>query len=304
VLTDLQVSEPPDGPIFRYLHLPAPLNVGLAAVRDPEGSITIPLDVPIKKGKLAPADVNNAVVGAVGAIVGTAIASAPVKAASAAVDTVTDVVGAFTPLGFLFKKPPAEQPFAITFAAGDTTLSGQALTGIEASVDKLRKDEKLELTIRHELSAGDVERAAVLANPSTEDARRLAVQLRARRGELLQLRAELIGRGKVALASAGPGRGDSTIDQLRAVQRELAGVEDGLDQMYELLRPGADRLALRRTRQVALQIAQARLDAVEAAVLVSGIPGLEKRLHASRPQFTPSDAAGGGQATLLIIKKK
>ena len=48
-LTDLQVTEPPDGPIVRMLHVPAPLDVVLAALRDPEGSIAFPLPIVFTK---------------------------------------------------------------------------------------------------------------------------------------------------------------------------------------------------------------------------------------------------------------
>ena len=120
VVTDLQVSEPPNGPIVRYLHLPAPLDVVLGAIRDQDGAITVPLNVKVKDAKNTDEMIGKAEqdsINAFGAIVVTALANAPVKAASAIVDTVADTASAIPFLGKLFpnqKKEP-EKPTVITF---------------------------------------------------------------------------------------------------------------------------------------------------------------------------------------------
>ena len=50
--------------------------------------------------------------------------------------------------------------------------------------------------------------------------------------------------------------------ELQSVNQQLADVEDAFDELYDLLRPGADRLAGRRTRSALLELADARLAAV------------------------------------------
>ncbi|HEY2586057.1 MAG TPA: DUF748 domain-containing protein, partial [Tepidisphaeraceae bacterium] len=304
VFTDLSVTEVPNGPIVRSMHMPAPLDVVLAALRDPEGSIAMPLDVKIKQGKLTKGEVTAAAIGAAGSVIATAVAAAPAKAASAAVETITDVAGVFGAVGLASHKPGAEPPIVIPFAPGDAALPDAERARIAAAIEKLRRDDKLEVTIRQQLTAADVTLASARANPPPDEVLRLAGRLRARRSELLSLRAQLQGRGLVTLVAAGGGSASPDLERLRAVEQELAGIEDGLDRLYELLRPGADRLSGRRARRAALQIAQAREDAVRAALLASGLPRIADRVRPVRPQFNSNDSQNGGDVMLILVKKK
>ena len=80
VVTDLEVSEPPNGPIVHYLHLPAPLDAVLAVLRDKDGSITVPLHVKVHDAKNFDELVSKAEqdsINAFDAIVVTALANAP-----------------------------------------------------------------------------------------------------------------------------------------------------------------------------------------------------------------------------------
>ena len=86
VVTDLQVSEPPNGPIVRYLHLPAPLDVVLAAIRDQDGAITAPLNVKVRDAKNTDEMISKAEqdsINAFDAIVVTTLANAAPSAAQA-----------------------------------------------------------------------------------------------------------------------------------------------------------------------------------------------------------------------------
>ena len=76
VATDLHLTEPKDGPIQRHLGLSAPLDVVLVAIRDPDGAITIPLNVPVEAGKISTGNIVAAASGALVQILVTAVASA------------------------------------------------------------------------------------------------------------------------------------------------------------------------------------------------------------------------------------
>ena len=147
VFTDLGVTEPPDGPIFRFLHLPAPLDAVIGAMQSADGSITVPLDVPVEKGKLDKGAVVGSAVGAIGPIIATAIASTPVKA-------VTGVAGIF---GLApDKKQAHEEPVVLSFPAGYSGVEPAEQAKLVALLARLKKDPTLEVTLKHELGGGDV----------------------------------------------------------------------------------------------------------------------------------------------------
>jgi hypothetical protein len=235
--------------------------------------------------------------GAFGQIVATAMASSPLKVAGG----VTNILG----IGPQKKEPGAQDAGFVAFAPADADLSPDMRLKVAVLTERLRRDSKLELTLKHELGQGDVERAAVLANPSPDECLALAEQIRARKQRLLESRGALAAEARARVASGGGASADQSLAQLRSVDRELAAAEDALDRVYELLRPGADRQADRRTRAAALEIAQARLDAVHTALLASGIPGIEQRLRVTHAQFAaPEEGHADGKVTFTLLEKK
>ena len=77
--------------------------------------------------------------------------------------------------------------------------------------------------------------------------------------------------------------------------------------LYEMLRPGADRQAPRRTRTAALEIAKQRLQAVKDALLTGPpdeIPHVEDRVRVTNPQFAPTGDEGGGKVMVTVVAKK
>ncbi len=76
VFTDLAYAEPPNGPIFRLFHLGAPVDFVIGVVQDADGSITLPVGVPVEKGHLETGAVIGSATGAVGLVLATAVASA------------------------------------------------------------------------------------------------------------------------------------------------------------------------------------------------------------------------------------
>ena len=88
------------------------------------------------------------------------------------------------------------------------------------------------------------------------------------------------------------------------MDRELAATEDAMDRVYDLLRPGADRQADRRTRAACLEVAQDRLKAVQAALVTSGVPNVDGRVRLLKPQFNPDAGADGGRVVMTVVSKK
>ena len=81
VITDLSISEPPKGPIAELFKLPASLDVAIAAIQAPDGSITLPVNVPLSDYRFSGQDVVLPAMGAVTQAVAVGIASTPLKLA-------------------------------------------------------------------------------------------------------------------------------------------------------------------------------------------------------------------------------
>ncbi len=80
-ITDLSISEPPKGPIAEFFGFPTPLNVAIAAIQAPDGSITLPVDVGLKDYAFGPGDVAAPAMAAITQAVTLGIASTPLKLA-------------------------------------------------------------------------------------------------------------------------------------------------------------------------------------------------------------------------------
>jgi hypothetical protein len=299
-LTDLKLSEAPDGPIKRTLQLPAPLDAVIVALQDPSGAINVPLNVSIKDGNLTGGAIAGAAVGAFAPIVATAVASAPLKVVGGA--------GGLIGMGGGKKQRLPEEPVAVGFAAGDATLEHDYDPAIRAVAERMRRDRKMEVTLRHDLGAEDVTRLEPRANPDPADSTNLAYRLRQRKLALLAERAGVAGQAKARLIGGGDdGSAAATLVRLRALDAQVAQTEDALDHVYDLLRPGAERQAARRTRAACLEVGQARLtaarDALLAACTAAGVEDAQTRVRLINAQAAPGEAASG-QVTFTMIPKK
>src|SRR5262249_30219746 len=165
-----------------------------------------------------------------GSVIATAIASSPIKAGAG----IAGLMG----LGDKNKdkNKPAE-PIVLVFSPAATALDADEAQKLEQVVSDLRKNKKLDVTIRHERGGGDVARAAILANPSPEDCLSLASQLRQQKLELLSVRSQLAGQARGELAVRTEKQAKATLDQLRELDRQIAQAEDALDGVYEMLKP-------------------------------------------------------------------
>jgi hypothetical protein len=123
--------------------------------------------------------------------------------------------------------------------------------------------------------------------------------------DLLAARASASAQARAQLESGFGADANEAIGRLRELDRAIAANEDALDHVYELLRPGADRQASRRTRGAALQVGHDRLIEARDALVAGGPAGTAGRVKTVHPAFTPDQTGNGGTVTVVLsIKKK
>lgn len=272
VLTELRMSDSPDGAIVRYLNLPAPLDAVIAAVEAPDKSITLPINFTVVDG--SPRGIAPAAVGALSQVLIAAVASAPVKM----VTGVAGLFGSISPNLVVIEDPPR---FA-EYQTGVVLLDrAQGLTEL---FEEARRDPNLRMVIVHELGAADLALAELRANPSPEQARRLVDQLQRQRQALLARRAQALQAARASAMGVSSGDSQDPWQAYRDLLAELALVEESLDTLYELQRPGAERQAPRRTRAAAIEIARARLDAVRNQLIEQAGERTAERVQIRAPE--------------------
>jgi hypothetical protein len=294
VFTNLSLSEPADGPLRRLLKLPAPINVAIGAVTDPDGSITMNVPVPIKNGAIRPGDVYGPALGAVANVLVTGIASAPVKAVSG--------IGQLIGLGN--KEVAPEPPVVVRFLPAYTGLDSSAAAQLARLGEAMKKDDALELQLRHTLTDGDAERVAVRANPSPDTALALAERVRQQKQDLQARFAATAAQARGDFGAGAGVRAAAATDALRELGRQITQAEQALDELYALTTPGAAAQADRRTRTAGLDVARQRLEGVTREILRTAGRAAAGRVHATNPQFDPQPTTGGGDVTVVLVRKK
>jgi hypothetical protein len=293
VFSDLSLQEPASGPIERYLTLPVPLDTVLFLLENADGELRVPVGFTIDDEGLSRASITSAAVGATAGVIGSAIASAPLRVMS----TFTDLFGI---TGGAEDPPPSA---SIAFAAGATTLSAADAAALAPLVAKMRADADWVVQVQHRLGAADVERAERLANPDPSTCRELAEGLRRRRAEIARERGELAPLVRAAWGAADARRAEDATQRLRALDAEAGNVEDALDRILDHLKPGAERHRAKRTLSAALALARARVEALREWLAAQRIEDLDERFEARPPTF---DVAPGGAAgsVLAVLRER
>lgn len=290
VFSDLSLAEPKSGPIETYLTLPVPLDTVLFLLENADGEHRIPVGFTLDEEGLTTGKIATAAAGAAASVIGSAIAAAPLRVLS----TFTDLFGI---TGGVEDPPPSAQ---IAFAPGATELSAEARAALAPLVAKMRADSDFVIQVQHRLGAADVARAEKLANPTPEDCREIAAGLRRRRAELTRERAELAAELRAQWGAGESSVAENTTPRLRAIDAEAGNVEDALDRVLELLKPGAERQRGKRTRAAAMAVARQRIEVLRAWLESQGVPKLDARFEAKSPAFEvgASDAPGSVLAVL------
>jgi len=293
--TDLSLSEPPDGPISQYLHLPAPLDVVIFLLRDEDGAINVPFNFEVKADGISAGSIAETAITTFGTLVANAIASSPFRVAG--------TLGDLVPLGGE-EVEEGEQILAVTFDAGNVHLTRSMRRSMQRLVEQLKDEEETAVTLRHSLGQGDLKVAAKHANPGRQECLDLSHRLRQKRKEIAGDRAQLTAKARVAFAAGMYQKGIKATKRIRNLDREAGMTEQALDRVFELLRPGAERRAGRRTQGACIAIGQARLEAVRRELMESGIPDAENRIRLTRPKIDEKLAPSGGKVLASTSKRK
>jgi uncharacterized protein DUF748 len=297
----LSLKEPPNGPISSYLRLPAPLDTVLFLLRDKDGQQQVPLRFDLAADGLSKAEITRVATETLLRLIRDAIASAPMRIVSGALDAVqlsqipgfdklpglSDIPG----LGRLFGKsePKAEAPpLVLELAPGATRLPDDARRRLQPLFDSLRDDEKLRVTIEHQLGSADQERLQKLARPRQGDLAALGSRLRRRRDELAARHDALSAEARGAFAMGRAPAAATTTQDLRAVDRELAVVEQAIDQVYALHGEIAPRDDDRLVRRACVMYAELRLADLRDLLDAQGIGDLSTRIDVRPVRATPA----------------
>ncbi len=292
ILTDLNLEEPANGLIARWLKLSMPLDTAVGFVQTADGSITLPVNLQLDPKHISYADVSVAAAGAVASVIANAVAAAPMKGING--------VGSIVGLGST--KASEELSTIIAYPPGSAAMGAEQSAALAPLLKHLKDDPSLTVALKGELGIGDVKLSAARANPTREQSASIESSLRARKAQLLALRGDTAGRARAQLVSRGSAGAEGVLTQLRAIDRELAATEESLDQVGDLFKPGAEKQADRRTRAACLQIAAERLSELKKAILAAGISA--DRINSSAAKFNPAEDQEGGRITITVVKKK
>ncbi len=295
VFSNLNLSEPPHGALARLLHLPTPVNVAIAAIEAPDGSITLPLSVPISAGHISQSAITGQLIGDLVQVVAVGIASSPLKVAGG--------LASLFASGKLqaVKKPP----IVLHFAPGSPTITSRDWLAIGALARQLRHHSSLQVVVRQQISTADIAVAASRANPTKRQCLELIAALEAQANRLMSQRRQQLGqlRGELAIRLS-----DSAIHQgtgrLARLDTRLAHARMAINYLADMLAPGAGREASRRTRGMMITIARRRLFEIKAALLAAGFAHPNRRVHIVFPQYLPAKSDRGGPATIALVRTR
>ncbi len=92
--------------------------------------------------------------------------------------------------------------------------------------------------------------------------------------------------------------------RVQAIDGELVRVERGLDQLYDLERPGVERQAERRARIACSELAARRVEAVRWALAAQGVPFDDDRVHVARGHVGDVTGDEGGRVVMIVRTKR
>jgi len=313
VFTDLSMAEPDHGFFAKIFNLPAPLDAVIGVLQDAGGSITVPVKLPLRlpgPGSTAtdvPLVRRDQIVGvaieAAGNVIATAFLNAPVK--------VIGALGSMVGMGGGRKAGPVLVE-KISFDPGAVTLDARTQEELLAAARRLQNDDRLEMTVRHQLGAQDVALVQARANPSRADALSILGELRRRKRDLQALQADATATAQAQItAGADASSVQATLTHVTAIGKELGRTEAAIDQVCDLLRPGAQLQETRRTRAAAVALANERLHQISDLLhsVLSADAWLRVQIPPPkfevRPEVSPATGqsdAGGGTATVTLVR--
>jgi hypothetical protein len=279
--TDLELSEGEDGPVGRYLNLPAPLQTVVFVMRDASGVIEIPISLHVNEGSLSPLEVSRLAITQLSKMIIEAVAKSPFR--------MLNSVGAV-----VFGEPEENQPVmeshALAFESGAMELTARGRTLLLNLSQRMQEDPTLDLVLHHELGQKDVNLLSDRVNPPEILTRRLIEFWQGQRAELVREQKSRLERARVSLLLESDEQVVAQREVLQALYARIAGIDRSLEQTLELLPPRAPHRDARRIRQAAQSLAEARLHAVILELENHGVDNLEERVRSKRPRFESDPA--------------
>ena len=291
--TDLALAEPPDGPISRYLHLPAPLDTVIFILEDQSSAIQIPLNFKVRENKISGGEIFGVAVTAMASVIANAVISSPYRVAGAIGSLVTE------------EELDTEEKMTveIEYGPGEITISGAQLAKIESLIRHLADDKELTATLRHNMGGGDIRQAQLWANPSRQDSLLLVERLRQKRNEIIISRQAISTEARAAYATGDYSVSRDLTLRLRTLNRELGLNERALDTILELSRPRSEHLAQRRTREACISMGRARLESLHKILTGNEIDNALERIKLIRPHFEEVEGTQGGTVIITVNSK-
>ncbi len=290
-LTDLSLSEPANGPVSQYLKLPAPLDTVVFLLRDEQERIVLDINLDSGAAGVSGSGLAREAAATLGALSTRAVASSPLRLTG----TLTDAIGVTGGQSSV----QAEVPTLLEFGVGDAALQPEQMQQLAPLVARLAADEDLTLVLEHVLGEGDVAQAELLANPPDEETLQVVERLRQMRGELQRRRDELAAQVSSFYAVGRESDAAAASEQLRGVDHDLGVLEQGLDRVLDLLRPGAGRRADHRTREAALALGNQRLATVAAALKQAGLKDSLSVIEVRPARWQVAAGESGGHVALI-----
>ncbi len=292
VLSYLGIHESADGPITRWLHLTAPIDVVLFVLRDQHGDVRLPVKLDLGAGRASMAGIAKTTSTVLGSLITDAIASSPFRA----VGTVTDLAALLPDLS----KPPSDvPPIDVEYPPAGTTLGVHERARIAELGERLRSDASLWVTVTHELGRADLARIDELANPPPKRVLELAAYLRARKAESMRERELVATEARVHVSTGARLEATTSRRRLVEIDRQIAEIETALDDVLSLLDPSAEQRRGRRTRAAADEVALLRLTRIQD-LMTENDATLTERVRVRRPRFSRDPETKLGRVHVTI----
>lgn len=296
--TTLSVQEPPDGPISRFLRLPAPLDVVLWVLRNERGEQVVPLAFTIDDSGVSTTELVTQGTQALVLLITDALASSPLRLGGG----LLDMVG-FDPFGSDDEDAGAGEPITLDFAVGATRLDEASQAGVTEVLRVLAEDDTAVFRVGHRFSQADIDRARAFAVPDPEDSLQLATRLEVDRDESV---ARLVyGRERLArlVATGAEAEAEQLANELREDAARLDELERTLDTLWALSVPADERTREKRLRAAALRLAERRYESVVRELFARGAEDALERLQFVRPRTSDVDTSDTALGSLVFTPR-
>ena len=297
VLTYLELDEPPNGPIYRYLRLPAPIQTVLFLLRNADDQQRLPISLHVPADGVSQSAIIGLAVENLIKLIGDAFGGASERVLGGATG---GLIGGSSDV--------PDVTVEIPFAPGSPLPSAHDLQPL---IDAALDDETLSIVLTHEMGAADRPFAARLANPDRQVVQATIDRLQRKRAQLEAQRTPLAA-DVVALYAAGKVQEALRLhDQLRALDEHQGELLEALGRAIEQIGNPRERNALRRTRQAGVALSEARLDAVSKALgqdcpqlVEKPADGRGSRIERRPGRGLPVAGVDGGGRIVAVLRRR